>query len=69
MKDTIHIRRDFYSVAGVMPQGWDFGALGCPGGQKMSNNMIMLHIKPTGMTSRTECKYNFHPRNKLVTLG
>ena len=23
----------FYSVAWVMPQGWDFGALGCPGGQ------------------------------------
>ena len=28
MKDTTHIRRDFYSVAWVMPQGWDFGALG-----------------------------------------
>ena len=26
MKDTKHIRRDFYSVARVMPQGWDFGA-------------------------------------------
>ena len=24
----------FYSVAWVMPQGWDLGALGCPGGQK-----------------------------------
>ena len=31
MKDTKHIRRDCYSVAWVMPQGWDFGALGCPG--------------------------------------
>ena len=28
MKDTKHIRRDFYSVDWVMPQGWDFGALG-----------------------------------------
>ena len=28
MKDTKHIRQDFYSVAWVMPQGWDFGALG-----------------------------------------
>ena len=28
MKDTEHIRRDFYSVSCVMPQGWDFGALG-----------------------------------------
>ena len=25
MKDTKHIRRDFYSVAWVMPQGWDLG--------------------------------------------
>ena len=33
MKDTKHIRRDFYSAAWVMPQGWDLGALGCPGGQ------------------------------------
>ena len=32
MKDTKHIRQDFYSVAWVMPQGWDFGALGVPRG-------------------------------------
>ena len=34
MKDTKHIRRDFYPVAWVMPQGWDFGALGVPRGSK-----------------------------------
>ena len=34
IKDTKHIRRDFHSVAWVMPQGWDFGRWGCPGGQK-----------------------------------
>ena len=34
MKDTKHIRRDFYSVPWVMPQGWDFGALGVPRGSK-----------------------------------
>ena len=34
MKDTKQIRRDFHSVPWVMPQGWDFGALGCPGGKK-----------------------------------
>ena len=33
MKDTKHIRRNFYSVTWVMPQGWDFGALGVPRGQ------------------------------------
>ena len=32
MKDTKHIRRDFHSVPWVMPQGWDFGALGVPRG-------------------------------------
>ena len=56
MKDTKHIRRDFYSVACVMPQGWDFGALGVPMGSKKISNMVMWHIKLTGMTSRTECK-------------
>ena len=40
MKDTKHIRRDFYSVAWVMPQGWDFGALGVPRG---SNNFFFKH--------------------------
>ena len=29
-KETNHIRRDFYSVAWVIPQGWDFVALGVP---------------------------------------
>ena len=36
MKDTKHIRRDFHSLAWVVPQGWDFGALGCQGGQKFT---------------------------------
>ena len=30
IKDTQHIRWDFYSVAWVMSQVWDFGALGVP---------------------------------------
>ena len=34
IKDTKHIRRDFYSVAWVMPQGWDLGELGVPRGSK-----------------------------------
>ena len=34
MKDTIHIRRDYHSVPWVMPQGWDFEALGVPRGAK-----------------------------------
>ena len=35
MKDAKYLRRDFYSVAWVRLQGWDFLALGCPGGQKL----------------------------------
>ena len=40
MKDTIHIRLNFYAVAWVMPQGWDFGALGVPRG---SNIFFLKH--------------------------
>ena len=32
MKYTKHIRRDFHSVTLVMPQEWDFRALGVPRG-------------------------------------
>ena len=70
MKDTKHIRRNFNSAAWVMPQGSDFGALGVPrGSKKFFSNIVMWHIKSSGMTSRTECKLNFHPRVKLVTPG
>ena len=61
-----NIRRDFYSVTWVMSQGWDFGALGS---KIFFSNMVMWHIKSTGMTSKTECKLHLHPRVKLVTFG
>ena len=36
------------------------------GGQKKGfSNMVMWHIKLTGMTSKTEFKLNFHPWVKL----
>ena len=56
MKDTKHVRRDFHYVAWVMPQGWDFGVLGCPGGHFFFSNMVMWHIKSTRKMRRTECK-------------
>ena len=34
LKDMKHIRRDFHSVAWVMPQGWDLGAPWGVGGSK-----------------------------------
>ena len=52
MKDTKHIRRDFHSVPWVMPQGSDLGALGVPRGSFFFSNMVMWHIKSTGVTSK-----------------
>ena len=42
MKDTKYIRRDFHSVAWIMPQGSDFGALVVPRGSK--NNFKHGHV-------------------------
>ena len=44
-------------VAWVMPQEWDFGALGVPRGSKKNffKHGHVAYIKLTGMTSRTEC--------------
>ena len=39
-----------------MPQGWDFRTLGVPRESKKISNMVMWHIKSTGMTSSSECK-------------
>ena len=69
MTDTKHIRRDFHSAPWVMPQGWDFEALGVPRGQKkffFKHGHVVYQID--GDDGRTECKLNFHPRVKLVTL-
>ena len=66
MKDTKHIRRDFYSVVWVMPQGrW-----GCPCGQKyifFKHGHVAYQIDKDDEQNRMQEK--FHPRVKLVTLG
>ena len=56
MKDTKHIRRGFHSVTLVMSQSGTLGRWGCPGRSKKISNMVMWHIKSTGMTSRTKYK-------------
>ena len=43
MKDTKHIRWDFNSVTFVMPQGWEFWVLGCPGGGGGSKYIFFKH--------------------------
>ena len=40
MKNTKHVRRDFHCVPWVIAQGWDLGALGCPGGK---TNLFFKH--------------------------
>ena len=42
MKDIKHIRRDFHSVAWVMPQGWDLGVPWGVGGP----NFFFSKIQP-----------------------
>ena len=69
MKDTKHIRQDFIVLCfivlhGSYPRGGTFGHRG-----HFFSNIFMWHIKSTVMTSRTGCKKNFYPRDKLVTLG
>ena len=39
IKDRKHIKQNFYSVAGVMPQGWDLGVLG--GSKKLAWGFAM----------------------------
>ena len=70
MKDTQHIRRDFNSVAWVMPQGSDFGALGVPRGQKhFFPKHCQVAYQINGDDEQNRKQVNFHPRVKLVTFG
>ena len=68
MKDTKHIRRDLHHVGWVMPQGWDFGALGQGGGGQ--KNLYYGHVayQIDGYDEQNRMKVMFHPRVKLVTL-
>ena len=43
MKDTKHIRRDFNSVAWIMPKGSNFRALGCQGGSKKFRHCLVAY--------------------------
>ena len=60
MKDTKHIRRDFYSVLWVMPQGWEFGALGeCPGGHFFfKHGLVVYQIDGDDEQNRMQVKFS-----------
>ena len=57
MKDTKHIRRDSHSVAWVMPQGWDFGALGTPGGHFFKQGHVAYQINGDNDQNRMQVKF------------
>ena len=44
MKDIKHIRRDFHSVAWVMPQGWGLRGTGGLGGKILSFSRIQPNL-------------------------
>ena len=59
MKDTKHIRWDFHYVAWVVAQRWDFGALGCPGGQKnFKHGPVTYQIDEDDEQNRTQVKFS-----------
>ena len=62
MKDTKYIRRDFYSVAWVMPEGWDFEALWVPKGSKIysfKHGHVAYQIDGDDEHNRMQVKFSF----------
>ena len=60
MKDTKNIRRDFNSVAWVMPQGSDFGALGVLRGSKnIKHGHVAYQIDGDEEQNRMQVKFSF----------
>ena len=72
MKYTKHIRRDFHSVPWIIPLGWDFEALGCPG-DAQGVNFVFKHghvayqIDGNGKQNRMQVK--FLPQGQTGELG
>ena len=61
MKDTKHIRRSFNSVAWVMPQGSDLGALGVPRGSKnffSKHGHVAYQIDGDDLQKRMQVKFS-----------
>ena len=70
MKDTKHIRWDFHSLAWVIPQGRDFGALERPGGQKsfyFKHGQLAYQIDGDDEQNRMQVK--FSPYKRTGDLG
>ena len=65
------LRRDFHSVPWVMPQGWDFGALGCPGGQKIFFFFKHGHVvyRIDGDDEQNKMQVKFSSKGQTGDLG
>ena len=61
MKDRNYIRQDFHTVTWVMPQGWDFGALGVARGSKNSfkHGHVAYQIDGEDEQNRMQVKFSF----------
>ena len=60
-KDTKRIRLDFHSVTWVMPQWWDFGALGVPRGPKkffFKHGHVAYQIDGDDKQNRMQVKFS-----------
>ena len=58
MKDKKHIRRDFHSVARVMPQGWDFGALWVDKIYFFKHGYVVYQIDEDDEQNRMQVKFS-----------
>ena len=60
IKDTKHIKRDLNHVAWVMPQGWDFGALGAQGRgvKKIKYGHVAYQIDGDDEQNRMQVKFS-----------
>ena len=57
-KDKKHIGRDFYSVAWVTHQGWNFGRWVCPGGHFCKNGNVAYQIDGDDEQNRMHVKFS-----------
>ena len=60
MKYIKHIKRDFYSVTWVIPQGWDFVGLRLPRGSKKNfeHGHVAYQIDGDDEQKRMEVKFS-----------
>ena len=69
MKDTKHIRWDFYSIVWVMPQWWDLGHWGCPGGKKVFFKHGHVAYQIDGDDKQNRMQVTFSSKGQTGDLG